>query len=477
MATLAILAIGLCGTLLLYIRVRKAQVALTAQYAVARALNTFLTQDFMAAADPITTGRKDVTVIEAARKASVNIDPVFAGTDPAVRSGLHATMQVVFFRLSDFDASIAEGRKALDAMAALRPVDPKQSADVRIRIADALTESSKLEAARVELDAAAPLIRQAHAEQSALGARYWSSRAGIDLERLALPRALEEYRYAMSLARGARDLPDDERDFIQFYYADALKMTSHFTEASREAGELLTRQRVRLGPEHPSACFTSVLLASALGYTDHAAEAIPTAQRAAACLAKTLGTTHIRTASAYQVLADLEFQSDRYGEAAAAYGETVRAFETLLGPQASRSLNARMNAGVARQYSGDPGAADIELGVTLQDARAALGWSNPMVQVLRYHLADCRLDQQNTRGVRELLEGLTIADLNSSQIEPDWEGRLAYEEGRLALYSHDRQRAIPLLETAAQIIAAKNPDGRVTEALIRRLIQDARRAR
>src|SRR5262249_37108008 len=51
LATVAALALGLCGTLLLYMRVRQAQEALTAQYAVARALNSFLTQDFIASAD------------------------------------------------------------------------------------------------------------------------------------------------------------------------------------------------------------------------------------------------------------------------------------------------------------------------------------------------------------------------------------------------------------------------------------------
>ncbi len=63
--------------------------------------------------------------------------------------------------------------------------------------------------------------------------------------------------------------------------------------------------------------------------------------------------------------------------------------------------------------------------------------------------------------------------LNESQIEPDWDGRLAYERGRLALYTGDISTARTLLLRAEAIIGAKNPDGRVSVAAVRRLLQRA----
>jgi hypothetical protein len=84
-----------------------------------------------------------------------------------------------------------------------------------------------------------------------------------------------------------------------------------------------------------------------------------------------------------------------------------------------------MNAGVSRQYAGHATEAESELSATLDTARAALGWTASMVQGLRYHLADCRLDLHRTTGVQALLDGLSTTALNESQIEPDWDGRLA----------------------------------------------------
>jgi hypothetical protein len=96
---------------------------------------------------------------------------------------------------------------------------------------------------------------------------------------------------------------------------------------------------------------------------------------------------------------------------------------------------------------------------------------------LRYHLADCRLDQHKTVGVKELVDGLSVAVLNEAQIETNWEGRLSYERGRLALYSGDRAHALPLLQAAERYIAKDAFDGRVSEAAVVRLIQEAGHAR
>jgi non-specific serine/threonine protein kinase len=251
-------------------------------------------------------------------------------------------------------------------------------------------------------------------------------------------------------------------------------MSNRFPEAQRQAQELVGRQRARLGADHPLTCYTVVLLASVLGYTEHGAQAVPLARQAALCLANKLGASNIRTAAAYQVLGDLHFQADEYAEAAVAYDEVARSYASLLGPQGQRTINVRMNAAVARQYAGRADVADGELTAILDTARASLGWTHPTVQSVRYHLADCRLDQKRTDGVGPLLEGLSTEALNEAQIEPDWEGRLAYERGRLALYSGETRGAILLLEKAATITAEKHPDGRVSEKMIRQLIETAK---
>jgi eukaryotic-like serine/threonine-protein kinase len=117
--------------------------------------------------------------------------------------------------------------------------------------------------------------------------------------------------------------------------------------------------------------------------------------------------------------------------------------------------------------------AEAALGTALDSARTALGWDAPTTQALRYHLADCRLDRHQTNEVDRLLGGLSAESLNTAQIQKDWDGRLLYEVGRLALFTRRYDNAIQSLQQAAEIIAVKNPDGHITEASIRQLIAQA----
>ena len=470
-ATFAALSVGLLSVLWLYARIGEAQRALSRQFANASALNTFLTNDFIAVANPTVTGRKDVTVIEATRKAAADIDRAFASTE--VRGTLHAAMQESFAGLSEFDASAQEGVKALLALTASDQPDVRRIIEVRTRLAATLARSAKLAEASSQLEAAAALIKGARLEDSSLAARYWWARGSVEVDRLALPQALEYDRRAWMLAQHSRDLQADTREQIQFSYADTLKMSSRFAEAEKIADDLLSQQRARLGPRHPQACYTQLLLASDLGFMQRVADGITLAQQASACLLERLGSSNIRVASGYQVLADLQFQGEHYADAARSYREAAERFTTLIGPQALPSIMQRLNGGVARQYAGEAAEAEEELSSDLQISRAALGWDSPTTQSLRYHLAACRLDQHKTLGVKELVDGLSATALEEAQIETDWEGRLSFERGRLALYSGDREHALPLLQVAAAARAKDPLNWRVDAASVARLIQDA----
>jgi hypothetical protein len=202
-------------------------------------------------------------------------------------------------------------------------------------------------------------------------------------------------------------------------------------------------------------------------------EGIVMAKQASACLSKSLGPTNIRTIATYQVLADLQFQSRLYGDAAKTYDKVAAMFAGVVGPRALRTISARENAGVARQYAGQSVQADGSLTAALAVAHAALGWTHPTTEDLRFHLADCRLDRRRTRGIGKLLTGLSVPVLNEGEIESDWVGRLAYEQGRLALYTGHAGRAVPLLQTAVRAIGTTDPDGPIRVAAIRNLIHTA----
>ena len=472
-ATLMTLCVGLIGVLMLYGSVRDARRSLARQYAISQALNTFLTNDFIAVANPDRAGRDDVTVIEATRKAASKIDQVFMQLGPDVRGSLHAAMQNAFFGLSEFPASLEQGREALAAYEGARAPDRLRIAEVRIRLALTLAKLSKLKQAAAQLTAARGDIQAAHLEDPSVKAQYWWVRGSIESYRLALPEALKYYARAWVWVKRASKLPISVRNHIQFSYADALRLDGEFAVAERQAYDLLTRERAQLGASSPQTCYTAALLASILGFRGHAAQGVPVAEQASACLSKSLGPTNIRTVAAYQVMGDLQFQNERYADAAVTYSKVAGMFARVTGPNALRTISAQENAAVSRQYAGQPAQAEASLAETLAVARTALGWTHPTTEDLRYHLADCRLDRRSTVGVGKLMDGLSASVLNEGEIESDWAARIEYERGRLALYTGDVRQAVLLLQAAEKDIAAKDPGGRISVEAIRKLIRAA----
>jgi DNA-binding winged helix-turn-helix (wHTH) protein/tetratricopeptide (TPR) repeat protein len=468
-ATVASLTVGLAISISLYERLREARQAEMREFASARALNSFLTGDFIGIADPSVTGRNDMTVIEAARGAAARIDSTFVNVDPIVRASVHSAMQQSLEGLSDFPAAVDEGEKALAAFTQAGTDGPRVAA-VHVALASELTEMSRLDEATQQLEDAEQIIKAYRLEGTGLDGQYYAMRAGVALDRLDLPQAVALYRQAWALVRGRADVAPDMKDFIEFYLADSLRMSSRYDDAEHQIADLLSRQEARLGSQHPSYCRSRAMLATIKGYRHDFNDAIPIAMSAASCLSKAVGPLNERTISAQNVLATIYFQRGDYARAASAYGQVAMEYASRLGPTSQRAVNSRFNTALSLQYAGNVRAAEKEFSFQLEAAKAALGWAHPTVQTLRYHLADCRLDLQRADDVENLLRDLDVAKLSEAEIEADWEGRLAYQQGRLALYAGEASRARPLLEKAAGIIAKLNPDGHITETMVRALI-------
>lgn len=469
-ATIVALCTGLVGMLVLFGTVTAARRSLARQFAIAQALNTFLTDDFIAVANPDRTGRTNVTVVEAMRESASKIDTAFKDVGPDVRGGLHAAMQKSFFGLGDLPASRAQGREALAAYRDAGTPDPRRIAEVRIRQALTLAMLSKLVDASAQLARAAVEMKTAPRISAAMKAQYWWARASIESYRLALPQALADYQHAWTLAQAASGLPLPVRDQIQFSYADTLSLSGDFAVAQRQASELLASERNQLGSDSPEACYTAAMLASILGFRREASQGIPMVTQATACLAKSLGPTNIRTIAAYQVMGNLQFQSARFADAAVTYAKVADLFSGVLGPKALKTISARENADVARQHAGQLIEAQTSLRKTLALARDALGWTHPTTEDLRYHLADCLLDLRRTAGVGTLMDGLSVHVLNEGEIESDWAARLAYERGRLAFYAGHMQEAVQVLQSVAKQIATQDPNGPISMSAVKKLI-------
>lgn len=469
LAGLAALAVGLGVAAVALVDARRSRDALAAEVAKVRALNRFLEERFIAAANPGDAGRADVTVAEAATAAASAIDASF---EPSLRAPLHAAMQRALLGQSRHAEALEEGRRALQA---LRAAGSDQDADaIRIDMAASLIDLARLDEAAAALDAAT--LAAGGSATTAVQARYWLERAQLAQHRFQSDAAIQAYDQAWVLAQSDASLPPPTREQIALGRADANRMAGRIEPAERQFRDLLAEQRARYGERHPRTCFTAMALAYTLGYADRAEEGIGLIRATIPCLEATLGHDNPRVARGYDVLATLLFQHLEFDAAAQAWRTYCERVGGRLPPTHLRLLTAHGNIALALNRAGRPREAERELRTTLATARREPDLPQPVVQSLRYRLAELLLDRRETAGVAALLDGLDAGQLNATSLAPDWPARLQFQQGRLALFSGRPRAAVPLLEQARAGLSTEGDSGPVTPEAAARLLAQARRA-
>ncbi|PKB23476.1 protein kinase domain-containing protein [Janthinobacterium sp. 64] len=473
LVSLAVLAVGLAASLVFYQQARRDQQALLRQVAVGQAMNRFLGEDLIAQANPSISGRAGVTMLEAARKAAPAIDARFKDSAPEVQVALHEAMQKTFSGLTEHQAAIAEGRLALRAGQAM-PADSEQLAQIRVNLASDLIEMSQTSEAQAELDIVERWLASRQGRYPVIEAGYWLARATIATTAFDEKLGVEQTRRALQILGAMPQPPHAIEEYAMLMYADASRMAKDYGEAEKYFLKLIALQETRYGAQGARTCFTRLGLASTYSYLNRVEEAIAMLRDSAHCLKAALGMENTRTAIAYDILGAAYYKAQRYQESVDAYMTASPVYGRLKGQQSFHSVGARSSAALAYVGMGRYGEAEQLFIDTLRDVRAGNAEDSAAVQWNRYQLANCRLQQRRTDGVAALLQGLQEDTLGHAQVLLDWDGRLAYQRGRLALYTGQRAQALALLETAATIIAAKNPEGPISEAAIRALMASAK---
>lgn len=473
LVSLAVLGAGLAASLWFYQQARRDQQALRQQVSVVQTMNRFLSEDLIGQANPSISGRSGVTMLEASKKAALAIDGRFKGSAPEVRMALHEAMQKTFSGLTEHQAAIEEGRLALRSSGATH-ADSEQLAQIRVNLASDLIEVSQTSEAQAELDIVERWLASRRGQYPLVEAGYWVARATIATTAFDEEQGVVQNRRALQILATMKEPPHGIEEHAMLMYADANRMAKDYAEAEKYFRKLIALQETRYGAQGARTCFTRLGLASTFSYLNRVDEAIAMSSASAHCLKAALGMENTRTAMAYDILGSAYYKAQRYQESAEAYMAASPVYGRLKGEQSFHSIGARSSAALAYVGMGSYGTAEQLFIDTLRDVRVGNAEDSAAVQWARYQLASCRLQQRRTDGVAALLQGLQAETLSHSQVLPDWEGRLAYQRGRLALYTGQRVQALALLETAATIIAAKNPEGPISEAMIRALMAGAR---
>ena len=472
------LSLGLGLSLYFFLEAQASRRALAEQYAIAQSLNKFLTDDLIAQANPEVSGRADLPVATAVKNAASHIDSAFGGSAPAVRAALHGALQKVWVGLKDFSASVDEGHKALAALQAAPPADAlRREAAIRLELAIPLAQMGQLPEASAEIDHAERLLAQRKVADPEMSVQVWNARGFVAMLRFDTEAATKDYHQALVLGQSSSAVPIDLQDKVAFNQADALRVAGHAAESEAQFRALLVRQTQRHGARDARTCYTMMSLASSMDDSNRYDEAMGLLKAAAPCLSAALGANHLSTLTAQEYLGNVYYFKGRFDDAIAEWSGIVDRFADGLGAGSKRVINLRMNLAIAHRDAGHVAAAERAFAEALAAARSKFADTDPLVQSLRYHLADCRLEQRSTQDVAALLEGLSSEALNRSEIEPDWDGLLAYQAGRLDLLLGKHADARRELEKAQGIIAAQNPKSPITPALLAGLIRQAQAGR
>jgi tetratricopeptide (TPR) repeat protein len=305
---------------------RVAQRQAEADREVTQAVNAFLLEDLIAAADPRQGGARSVTLIDALNAASATLGDRFASA-PDSEAAIRAALGEIYSTLNDFPRATENTRRALE----LTP-----DGDPGLRV-DRLNALALL---HMDLDEPGPAGEAiAHAERlletslqgDTLRVLVTRSNAG----RLAYKtndreRALELYQQVAEI--GQREMPDDTVTISALGAVSLIyQQLGRLEEALPISERVVATDERLLGPEHPDTLTTRTnhaMLLSRLGRFDEAEDHF---RRILEIRRRTMGDENVDTNVTRMVYAAMLIRAGRPGEAAPLAAEACARLDAVLG--------------------------------------------------------------------------------------------------------------------------------------------------
>jgi len=298
---------------------------------IAEAINLFLREDIIGAADPRTTADRGLTLREALDLAAASIGDRFA-SDPAVEVAIRQTIGDTYRSLGEFDPAIAQLERAVEVarlgLAELDPLRLRATSDLAIaydqagRFGDA--EPLYLEGLDLRKRAFGPDDRQTLAETINLGSLYAGMGRVADAERL-MTGALERMRRAFG--------DEDGDTIVAKQHLGNLYVSVGRAEDARPLIEEAYASNVELrGVEHPYTIAAMGGLANVLVALGEMEEAERLRREGLELSTKVQGPDHYMTAQFLGAVASLLRETGRGAEAVPLYEEAEERARAALGP-------------------------------------------------------------------------------------------------------------------------------------------------
>jgi non-specific serine/threonine protein kinase len=432
----------------------------------AEVINGFLVSDLLSAADPVQAGKRDVTVIDAVRKSTADIDRRLA-QQPQVAAVVHMTAARAYGHLGAYrDAAeqyaraaqllhglgqpLAGEAMAADILQVMSMVDDGQVKPATTRLGELETTLDRARADSPEIRMLSGFVRGKLAIQSA------DYKAARGFQEIALAAAGQ--------VRDSTELPQERQELLASLrkdYAFTLEQTGDAAKAVGVMRERLAADQALLGPDHTQVLIDKLELAEAMDTEsppDPAGEAL--IEQVLPGLDRALGPQNGYKAQALDELGSWAMNHRDWPRAVDVFGQAYDLAVQMRGPQDQRSLVEAFNLGYVLERANRPLEAHNRLGAALQLAQAQLGPATPMAQVIAYMLANADLALGRDAEARGAAQNLSVAALGSVEPDNDWQARLALLQAELAYSGERGDSRRQQLASALAAIAASHDDDR-----------------
>jgi hypothetical protein len=447
-----------------------------AEAAKVRAINAFVSDDLLAAADPFTASQPDLRVREALDRALARVGTRFAD-QPAIESELRRTLGTTYAGIGELAIAAEQFDRAYALRRRLAPSDDADAVGIvlqqarrdlaasdyaaaqqrlealigvletgrdgggdaliaaRIILLDTLSQAGRLDEAEA-LDADLTRSLQARRDDDALKLDHADTRGHLWLLQGHAERAAALFD-ATAAHRAARDGDDDYRRLRSLEgKARALRDGGRQAEAVEVLRDLHARRLAIFGPEHPETLRNHNELAVALSQSGDRAAAIAIWTGDLAIKQRRLGPGHASTLSTRYNLANELLASRRYADAEAAF-------------------RALLEAERAARGAGDPGA-----WITQMSLANAIGRQDRHDEALG--LLDALLDDpaalagRPERAIAQVYRSRTLAALGRRDAALD-DARAAVASFE-ATVGPDHRRSVQAREWLASLVARAKSD-------------------
>jgi non-specific serine/threonine protein kinase len=348
--------------------------------AVTRAVNTFLNDDLLAAANPYRTPDPDLRVREVLDRASAAVGERFVGR-PAEEAAVRTSLGRSYAGIGNHD----EARRQLSRALELTPSGTR-ALSLRRELIENDVEDARYDEADAAYAALATDIAAASGPGSDDALAIEVARAHIDIRRNRYESAIGKLEPLVPALRQRGDATLETRLDAMADLGQAYRNVARWDEAEVLLREVHDTDVARFGESHwrtLQAAQELAVLARARGHLD---DAIAIERNVLAAREKAFGRTHEETQNALNELASMLQDRKDYGEAEPIFREVLATREKTLGERHERTRNAMNNLALVLSQSGRLDEAEALYRRALAIEREALGNDDLGVLILVHNL-------------------------------------------------------------------------------------------